>query len=223
MPSTVRGFVTLASLASLAVLANAYSVDYTMGSAAFLWPPDRVWSEETEGKGPCGGSATGDRTKFPLTNGKIALIAVDNFYNTKISISFSNDPTSDTDFVAALDAAQDTSIAELHPGHTCVSIPDQEKASAGAEATLQLVFTDTQNQTFYACSDITFVEKADFKTNVPCFNATTPGKASLESPSSSSTAPVAAETSSESGGGRTGLSSGAVAALVVVAAAGFAL
>jgi hypothetical protein len=49
---------------------------------------------------------------------------------------------------------------------------------AGDLATLQVKYTsdfDTpQNQTFYACADIAWVEVADFGARVPCFNATEP-------------------------------------------------
>lgn len=42
--------------------------DDDMGPAAFMWPPDRVWSGDMDNQAPCGSrSAAGNRTKFPLS------------------------------------------------------------------------------------------------------------------------------------------------------------
>lgn len=38
-----------------------------MGPAAFMWPPDRVWSAAADNHAPCGSVAgVGNRTEFPL-------------------------------------------------------------------------------------------------------------------------------------------------------------
>lgn len=42
--------------------------DDNMGPAAFMWPPDRVWSGDMDNQAPCGSrAAPGNRTKFPLS------------------------------------------------------------------------------------------------------------------------------------------------------------
>jgi hypothetical protein len=42
--------------------------DDFMGPAAFMWPPDRVWSGDMDNQAPCGSrAAPGNRTKFPMS------------------------------------------------------------------------------------------------------------------------------------------------------------
>lgn len=42
--------------------------DEDMGPAAFMWPPDRVWSGDMDNKAPCGSRASaGNRTNFPMS------------------------------------------------------------------------------------------------------------------------------------------------------------
>lgn len=70
---------------------------------------------------------------------------------------------------------------DLDPGHTCFSVPDApEHIKAGTNATLQVVYQAdwdaSVNQTFYACADIVFVDRSDFRFKIPCFNATEPGE-----------------------------------------------
>lgn len=51
-----------------ASLAVAAATSDTMGPAAFMWPPDRVWTAEKDNTAPCGSPAkAGDRTEFPLS------------------------------------------------------------------------------------------------------------------------------------------------------------
>lgn len=90
---------------------DASVTDEDMGPAAFMWPPDRVWSGDMDNKSPCGSRASvSNRTEFPLSmfakyqavrfkcplltsdpaGGAVALVAQDDYYNTRISISYSN-------------------------------------------------------------------------------------------------------------------------------------
>jgi hypothetical protein len=47
---------------------DASVTDEDMGPAAFMWPPDRVWSGDMDNKAPCGSRASvGNRTEFPLS------------------------------------------------------------------------------------------------------------------------------------------------------------
>ncbi len=40
----------------------------TLGPASIWWPPDRVWSPDTDNIGPCGSiEGVTNRTKFPLS------------------------------------------------------------------------------------------------------------------------------------------------------------
>ncbi|KAJ4288233.1 hypothetical protein N0V88_007422 [Collariella sp. IMI 366227] len=143
-----------------------------MGPASFMWPPDRAWSQAMDNIAPCGSIAgVVNRTAFPITGGKIALTAQDDSYNTQISISFNNNPQSQSDFTPLVTSP----IPELNPGHTCLSLP--QFTVTGTNATIQLVYTADfdrpENQTFYACADITFVVADTFNpATVPCFNAT---------------------------------------------------
>ncbi|KAH6850632.1 hypothetical protein B0I37DRAFT_444626 [Chaetomium sp. MPI-CAGE-AT-0009] len=162
----------------LALAVNTMGASDNMGPAALFWPPDRVWSEQTDNTPPCG-SATGvgNRTEFPLSGGKIAFTAQDDSYNTQLSISFSNDPQSQSDFTPLTTGP----IAELDPGHTCVPITSSllDGAGVGANATIQMRYTADfdrpENQTFYACADVVLVPAATFNpADVPCFNASDP-------------------------------------------------
>ncbi|KAM0302782.1 hypothetical protein ACHAPM_004785 [Fusarium culmorum] len=213
---------------------NATVTDEEMGPAAFMWPPDRVWSGDMDNRAPCGSRAgAGNRTEFPLTGGAVSLVAQDDYYNTKISISYSSDPSSNNDFETLI---QEKSISDLNPGHSCVKVPDAPSSvSAGDNATLQIVYRADwdapHNQTFYACADITFVSKADFNFAIPCFNATEPGdddKAAGATADPSATATHlhtsnddSDEEKKESGSKK--LSGGAIAGIVVGSVAGVVL
>ncbi|KAI6756946.1 hypothetical protein HG530_011544 [Fusarium avenaceum] len=216
---------------------DASVTDEDMGPAAFMWPPDRVWSGDMDNKAPCGSRASaGNRTDFPLSGGAISLVAQDDYYNTKISISYSNDPASNDDFDTLI---QESSIADLNPGHSCVEVPDApSKISAGDNATLQIIYRADwdapHNQTFYACADITFIAKSDFKFAIPCFNATEPGDDDKEAGAtaephptathrSTSTAGSEASDSGEKSSGSKKLSGGAIAGIVIGAVAGLVL
>ncbi|TQN65367.1 Carcinoembryonic antigen-related cell adhesion molecule 1 [Colletotrichum shisoi] len=226
MHTSVKTFLAL-GLASVAC-AQHTKQDDEMGPAAFMWPVDRVWSGDMDNQEPCGSRAgVGNRTQFPLVGGKIALVAQDDYYNTKISISYKNDPTTNSDFTTLI---EEQSVADLNPGHTCVDIPNPPSSvAAGGNATLQIIYRADwdapHNQTFYACSDITYVDAATFNTRIPCFNATEPGEddiAATASPSASASNSASNSGSSSSGGGG-GLSGGAIAGIVIGAVAGVCL
>lgn len=57
------------ALVALALGLTAVSIQMTsgeMGPAAFMWPPDRVWSAAADNTAPCGSIAkAGNRTRFP--------------------------------------------------------------------------------------------------------------------------------------------------------------
>ncbi|KAF4462682.1 GPI anchored [Fusarium albosuccineum] len=148
-----------------------------MGPAAFMWPADRVWSASMDNTAPCGSVASpGNRSEFPLQNGKVALVGQDESYDIELSISYKQDPKSNSDFSTIIDADEFKSI---DPGHTCVSVPDaDDSVKANTNATLQIKyiasFDKPENETFYACADITFVELVDFDESMACFNATKP-------------------------------------------------
>lgn len=47
---------------------TASATSKSMGPAAFMWPPDRVWSGDMDNQPPCGSrAAPGNRTEFPLS------------------------------------------------------------------------------------------------------------------------------------------------------------
>ncbi|KAK2780409.1 gpi-anchored protein [Colletotrichum kahawae] len=244
MHSSLKTFLAL-GLASVAY-AQDNVLDDDMGPAAFMWPADRVWSGDMDNQAPCGSkSGVENRTEFPPVNGQVALVAQDDYYNTKISISYKNgvysrsattttyllapsDPTSNSDFETLI---ENQSVADLNPGHTCVNIANPPSSvTAGSNATLQIIYKADwdapHNQTFYACADITYVELANFNTRIPCFNATEPGEDDLKatsSPSASSTNSASNSGSGLSSGGKKGLSGGAIAGIVIGAVAGVGL
>ncbi|WYZ39089.1 hypothetical protein EsH8_III_001003 [Colletotrichum jinshuiense] len=228
MHASLKTFLAL-GLASVAC-AQHTKQDDEMGPAAFMWPTDRVWSGDMDNQAPCGSkSGPANRTEFPLVGGKLALVAQDDYYNTKISVSYKNDPTSNSDFTTVI---EEQSVADLNPGHTCVDLANPPSSvTAGSNATIQIIYRADwdapHNQTFYACADITYVEAANFDTRIPCFNATEPGEddiAATASPSASSTnAASSSGSSSGSGSSKGGLSGGAIAGIVIGAVAGVGL
>ncbi|KAF7551921.1 hypothetical protein G7Z17_g4667 [Cylindrodendrum hubeiense] len=230
--------------------------DDEMGPAAFMWPPDRVWSGDMDNRAPCGSKSSAsnsNRTEFPLTGGALSLVAQDDYYNAKISISYSEDPTSNDDFTTLI---EEQSIADLNPGHTCVDTGDLSgSASSGGKATFQIIYKADwdapHNQTFYACADVTFVTESAFDFTIPCFNATEPGQddkaagatadasatatwkaddddddsdsASSTKGSSSSTSTHGSTKLEDTGSGSKKLGGGAIAGIVVGSVAGVGL
>ncbi|KAK4167970.1 hypothetical protein QBC43DRAFT_366997 [Cladorrhinum sp. PSN259] len=211
------------------------------GPAAFWWPPDRGWHQDEDNTPPCGtkeGVTT--RTAFPLKGGRIAFTAQDDSYNAQISISFSQDPKLPSDFSSSLNVSP---IPEIDPGHTCYTIPDPPfTITPGTNATLQLKYTADfdrpENQTFYACADITYILPEEWETllgdTIPCFNAsdavndvpaptetgiptTLPGHGDDGPPLSTGTGVPSTGSGGEvvNSGGKGGLSKGAVAGIVV--------
>jgi hypothetical protein len=82
------------------------------------------------------------------------------------------DPTSDSDFSVLV---ADDLFPEQDPGHLCYSVPDAPSSvQAGTNATLQLRYTaqfdNPDNETFFACADITYVAANTFSHTIPCFN-----------------------------------------------------
>ncbi|KAK3995011.1 hypothetical protein QBC44DRAFT_348490 [Cladorrhinum sp. PSN332] len=148
------------------------------GPAAFWWPPDRGWHRDEDNTPPCGSKeGVTTRTAFPLRGGRIAFTAQDDSYHAQISVSFSQDPKSISDFSSSLNIAP---ITEIDPGHTCYTIPDPPfTITPGTNATLQLKYTADfdrpENQTFYACADITYILADEWEIllgdKIPCFNA----------------------------------------------------
>ncbi|KAJ5990946.1 hypothetical protein N7499_011491 [Penicillium canescens] len=220
-------YTALLALASLYVpyVNAAEAVD--MGPAAFLWPPDRAWGAAQDNTAPCGSSAgVTNRTEFPLTNGEVSIVLQDESYNVNLAISYSNNPTSNTDFTTLVPS---TNFPDLDPGHECYSVPNPpSNITSGANATLQLSYLstfDTEiNSTFYACADITYVPLASFTTNVLCFNVSEPTTTGSSPSSSSATSTSSSNRSSSSSSSRGGgLSGGQIAGIVVGCVAGAAL
>ncbi|KHN95662.1 uncharacterized protein MAM_06503 [Metarhizium album ARSEF 1941] len=194
-----------------------------MGPAAFLWPPDRPWSGEMDNQPPCGSAAgPGERTPFPLKGGYAALVLQDDSYNSKISISYSNNPQKNTDFEVLVETAD---ISDLDPGHTCARLPDAPShVAAGTNATLQIIYRADwdapHNQTFYACADITYVESIDFNGVLGCFNATEPGEDNDNYAGNINKGAGQPGKSAGTGGGGPGLKGGALAGAVIGAILG---
>lgn len=147
----------------------------TMGPAAMMWPADRVWSDAADNTEPCGSTAgVGNRTPFPLQNGKISLVTQDSISALHIAVSTEKNPTSASDFETFFNPQQ---VGTVGVGHTCLSIGDMDSSvKAGDVGTFQIMYSyqpEGAEKTFhYACSDVTFVEVANFNDDTRCFNST---------------------------------------------------
>lgn len=146
-----------------------------------------------------------------------------------------SDPTSNSEFETVISK---TRLSEIDPGHECLTLPDPSSSIvAGANATLQIKYESeyntNENETYYACADIYYVEVADFDVTVPCFNVsayeyygtTWTGYADTATATSStakSTSTAASDSSSSSSSsGSKALSGGAIAGITIgVVAAG---
>ncbi|KAK5654909.1 hypothetical protein OQA88_6665 [Cercophora sp. LCS_1] len=224
----------LALVATAAVGVLAASDD--MGPAGFMWPPDRTWSQQVDNIGPCGtveGAST-NRTKFPLRGGRVSLVAQDDSYHAYLSMSFKNDPRTQSDFTYVLNP---NGITEIDPGHTCYDIKDPPfNIAAGTNATIQIQYTADfdrpENQTFYACADITYVAAENFNlAQIPCFNATSPDDVPAPTgtgipdnlPGHGDNEPPLSSGVPSNEGGSNGLGKGAIAGIVVGVVLGVSL
>lgn len=141
-------------------------------------------------------------------------------HNSSQWLIISPDPTANNDFTTLI---KPEVFAELDMGHTCVNLADPPSSvKPGANATLQIKyiasFDKPENETFYACADITYVEFSNFKDKIPCFNATQP-----DSGTKTPTPTPTPDSSKNSGSGGSGLSGGAIAGIVVGVVAGVGL
>lgn len=178
--------VALAALFSPAAIAHSEDDLEHMGPLGVMWPPDRAWSEQKGRTAPCGSADGPDwRTDFPLSGGSLSLEQKEKAYDVEVSISFSENPVANDDFTTVIPA---TRIPSLDMSHYCFDMPSlPSSAAASLNATIQLRYTaeyidpnhthkfkrhTAENQTFYACSDITLVEAAVFTYTIPCFNIT---------------------------------------------------
>ncbi|WQF75306.1 Putative copper acquisition factor BIM1-like domain-containing protein [Colletotrichum destructivum] len=209
--------------------------DDKMGPAAFLWPPDRVWSADADNTAPCGSTnGPGARTEFPLVNGKLALVTQDTTRSVHLSVSYENDPKSVSDFETFLGPSE---VGSLDLGHTCITVPQApEGTAAGANATYRMLYVsnfeedESKRETFYACADVTFVDV--FAASIPCFNATVSDpEVSVDetvdvttTDAGGKTPHTAADfTASKSDGSSSGLSGGAIAGAAVGSIAGVSI
>lgn len=171
-------------------LAHGSEARNTMGPAEFLYPYGRQWTEETEYTPPCGTNAgvLSNRSKFALDDGFVAIVAKMEAYKVRLSISYNEDPQSQSDFE---DWYEGNVTDDLFIGHTCFYAPELPSSiNAGDVATIQLIYQNDdmdyededgiatlndKNQTFYVCADIVFVEDSVFDVSpyaTRCFNYT---------------------------------------------------
>ncbi|KAF2255281.1 hypothetical protein BU26DRAFT_448617 [Trematosphaeria pertusa] len=198
----------------------------SMGPVAFLWPPDRAWSATSDNTPPCGSSeGPSNRTLFPLSQGSVALSIADDAWKVAFRLAVSNDPTTQAEF----DDQVVNNISDIDPGHQCYKLNQLESIEAGTNATIQLEYwaeyegeNNGNNQSFFACADVTFIRTEDFTAQVPCFNVTSDDFNAPSSTASSTGLPAASATglaatpsTSSASGSSGGLSSGAKAGIAV--------
>ncbi|KAH7348228.1 hypothetical protein BKA66DRAFT_516680 [Pyrenochaeta sp. MPI-SDFR-AT-0127] len=234
----------LSLFAALPLLASAQThgegeEGTSMGPVAFMWPADRPWDAGNDNIAPCG-SASGpsNRTIFPLSQGSVALSIADDAWHVAFRLALSNNPTAQSDF----DDQVVENITDIDPGHQCYKLERLEGIAPGTNATIQMEYwaefegeNNGNNQSFFACVDITFVETKDFTIQVPCFNVTsdnfaapTPSSTSTPSGGGLSASPTPSAAASSGGGLSTGAKAGiavgaVIAGLALFGAIGFFL
>ncbi|EHA50259.1 hypothetical protein MGG_03367 [Pyricularia oryzae 70-15] len=185
-----------------------------MGPVAFLWPADRPWSAGADNTEPCGSTqGVGNRTPFPLSAGAVSLSIAADAYDVEFTMSYAKDPKSNSDFTQQ---AIPSSVGKIVSGHQCYKLnAPPSTVKAGDDATIQLKYrskfpgeNNGNDQTFYACADIQYVETSLFKTAIPCFNVTSDEFAAPETTNS----PAAPATNSQPAAG---LTTGAIAGIAV--------
>ncbi|KAF2215755.1 hypothetical protein CERZMDRAFT_94149 [Cercospora zeae-maydis SCOH1-5] len=139
-----------------------------IGPAAFLWPRERPLIADADASPPCG-STNGlhTRTDFPMTNGRLALVARNKTRAVHVAVSYTDNPVSQD----AFDVFDGPQQVQLGIGHTCIWAPATPPGvTIGSNATFQVFYT-TGADVHFACADITYVESGAFNEPVPCFNA----------------------------------------------------
>ena len=151
-----------------------------------------------------------------------------------MQITWPVDPGSNSDFTTDVSGS---SFPALFPGHECYAVPNPpSNILSGSNATLQLKyisqFDTSNNQTFYACADITYARLSDFTTQIPCFNVSTENPSVVSSQIGSATG-IATSTSGVSTSTvaqttakplrHSRLSGGAIAGIVIASVIGGAL
>ncbi|CAK7209811.1 hypothetical protein SCUCBS95973_000567 [Sporothrix curviconia] len=195
----------------------AQAATSTMGHAGFTWPTPRAWSDTSDQSSPCGAEdGVGERTKFPLTNGAVALQINDEAFKVNMAISYNENPSVNGDFVNIVDY---THFPVIDPGNECYSVPDPlSRVLSGQKATLQLSYAALESgryRTFYACADIVFVPLSQFTETISCYNYSSETGVKTSNPG---VAPTPASTSSKHK-----LTAGAIAGIVVGIAVFFML
>lgn len=137
------------------------------------------------------------------------------------------DPASNADFSVLIPSQN---VKEILLGHTCLPLPDAPRdVDAGTNATFQIIYTadfdKPENQTFYACADITYVLESDFTTDTGyCFNATEPSSGDGTGTTTGGHGAATETAQPETGGtSRSRLSGGAIAGIVIGSVAGAAM
>ncbi|KAM3425269.1 hypothetical protein BST61_g7217 [Cercospora zeina] len=142
-----------------------------IGPAAFLWPRERPLIADADATPPCGlTNAVQTRTEFPMTNGRIALVARNKTRAVHVAVSYTDNPVAQD----AFDVFDGPQQVQLGIGHTCIWAPaPPASVTIGSNATFQ-VFYAPEEGVHYACADVTYVDSGAFDEPVPCFNATRP-------------------------------------------------
>lgn len=202
--STALTATAIATASYAAAQDHGDEYSQTMGPVAFLWPPDREWSEDSENTAPCGSSSgpMSERAQFPLDGGHIALVAQDEAWAVNVRISFRSNPTSLNDFQ---DWFASNITNELDEAHMCYSTPSVPSSiKAGDFGTIQLEYNaidSSKNISHFACADVYFVEKDKFQNNgfsSMCFNTTDNELAPAGTPSESDVSPQNVNSASSS-------------------------
>ncbi|EFY87940.1 hypothetical protein MAC_06067 [Metarhizium acridum CQMa 102] len=208
----LRSLAVLAMTASVAKAANPTTSE-DMGPAAFMWPEDRVALVDQK-------EAYSVELSILYDNGLLSLcIILNKAHQISRANVFAPDPKEENDFKTLI---KPEAMAELDKGHTCVNLKNSPSfVKPGSNATLQIKyvasFDKPENETFYACADITYVEFANFKEKVPCFNAMVPDDSKKDTPEPTSDA------SKNSDSTNSGLSGGNAAGVVIDVVDGVAL
>ncbi|OCF32271.1 hypothetical protein I317_05655 [Kwoniella heveanensis CBS 569] len=168
----ISSVATLASAATISPRQGATISQFETSPVEFTYPPPRSgYSPDTAATYPCGGSAAGSRTNYPLTGGQLALDVDTLAANVNLMYANETDPDAFHDF-----STFTNTILDVSDGSWCGAAPNFTELGleAGNDVTLLVIYQLYGNSSYlYHCADLTLVEAGSYTapSDLACSNS----------------------------------------------------